>query len=240
MRPLVPLDADCLFAAIDSDAPKHLHLRWPGNPGRLPMIRRLATAEWCGVLGAPTVSHFEQIKSSLQTDAAHWSFTPMIGELMDDLEQQALRTPSLSAALTASMYRLDWSLGLRHQSIVMSRLWANEPYLSFVHHLIANADSFASIYNTALGEFREAHGIDNPGRPMPDLQSPKAVARFRSGSTISAATFAIRATVHGRPGQWRLEVEGDAFNISADLDLATSAGGLQQFSRRHNRRLATL
>jgi hypothetical protein len=232
------VDADCLFAAIDSDAPKHLQLRWPGRSRPITDDPRLASAEWSGVLAAPTVSHIEQIKSSFQADAAHWSFTPMIDDVLDDLEQQALRTPSLSAALTASMYRLDWSLGLRHQSIVMSRLWTNEPYLSFVHHLLANADSFASIYNTALGEYRDAHAIDNPGRPMPDLQISQGSCEVPFWLDDLGGNVRDRATVHGRPGQWRLEVEGDAFNISADLDLAASAVRLQQFLQRHNRRLA--
>ena len=170
-----------------------------GNPCRLPTIRILPAPEWCGLLAAPTASHIEQIKSSLQTSAADWSFTPVIGEVLDDLEQQALRTPSLSAALTASMYRLDWSLGLRHQSILTSRLWTNEPYLAFVHHLLANADSFASIYNDALGEYRQAHGIDNPGRPMPDLQISEANCEVPFWLDDLAGNIRHRATVQATP-----------------------------------------
>jgi hypothetical protein len=232
------VDADCLFAAVDSDAPKHLQLRWPGKSRPITDDARLASAPWCGLLTAPTASHIEQIKSSLQTAAADWSFIPMIGELLDDLEQQALRTPSLSSALTASMYRLDWSLGLRHQSILTSRLWNNEPYLAFVHHLLVNADSFASVYNSVLGEYRDAHGIDNPGRPMPDLQISEANCEVPFWLDDLGGNIRHRATVHGRSGQWRLEAEGDAFNISLDPDLAASAGRLQQFLRQHNLRLA--
>ena len=51
---------------------------------------------------------------------------------------------------------------------------------------------------TRLGEYRRAHGIDNPGRPMPDLCTiSETIARFHSGSTILAATFA-----EPRDGSW--------------------------------------
>ena len=232
------VDADCLFAAVDSDAPKHLQLRWPGKSQPITDDRRLANAPWCGLLDSPTLAHLQRLKSSLQSSSADWSFTPLIGELLNDLEQQALRTPSLSAALTASMYRLDWSLGLRHQSILTSRLWNNEPYLSFVHHLLANAESFASIYNEALKEYRDAHGIDNPGRPMPDLNISETSCEVPFWLDDLGANVRHRATVHGRAGQWRLEVPEDAFNISSDPDLIAAAGRLQQFLRRHNLRLA--
>jgi hypothetical protein len=232
------IDADCIFAAVDSDAPKHLQLRWPGKSRPITDDPRLASAQWCGMLDSPTVSHLQQLKSSLQADADKWSFTPLIGELLDDLEHQASKTPSLSAALTASMYRMDWSLGLRHQSIVTSRLWNNEPYLSFVHHLLSNGDSFAFIYNSALGEYRQAHGIDNPGRPMPDLQISENSCEVPFWLDDLGNNIRHRATVRGRAGQWRLEVQGDAFNISPNPDLAASAQQLQQFLRRHNLRLA--
>ena len=232
-----PLDADCLFAAIDTDAPKHLQLRWPGKSRAITDDARLASAEWCGLLEAPSAEYVRQLKSGLETDAEQWSFTPMAGEWLNDLAQ-AMRGSSLSAALTASMYRLDWSVGLRHQSIVMSRLWMNEPYLTFVHHLLCRANSFAAIYNQALAEYRQAHDINNPGRPMPDLAMSDGNCEVPFWLDDLQGNFRTRATVRGRAGQWRLEAGGDAFNISCDSDETAAARRLQEFLKQHHLRLS--
>jgi hypothetical protein len=232
------IDADCLFAAVDGDAPKHLHLRWPGKSRPITDDPRLASAEWCGLLSAPSPAHLQHLKSSFDADAAGWSFTPLIDEFFDDLQQQPSPATSLSAALTAAMYRLDWSLGLGHQSIVTSRLWTNEPYLAFAHHLLASADSFAAIYNEALAEYRQAHGIDNPGRPMPDLHLADDACEVPFWLDDLSIGVRTRATVHGRPGDWRLQTAGDHLTISAEKDFTTAAADLKQFLQQHHLRLA--
>jgi len=232
------IDADCLFAAVDSDAPKHLQLRWPGKSRPISDDARLASAQWCGLLSAPSADHLKHLKSAFDADAAGWSFTPLIDEFFDDLQQQTSPAPSLSAALTAAMYRLDWSLGLGHQSIVTSRLWTNEPYLAFAHHLLANADSFGSIYNQALAEYRLAHGIDNPGRPMPDLHVADDSCEVPFWLDDLTSGIRTRATVHGRAGDWRLQTAGDALRISAEKDFTAAAAELKQFLQQHHLRLA--
>jgi hypothetical protein len=231
------LDADCLFAAVDSDAPKHLQLRWPGKSRPVTDDSRLTSAAWCGLLNAPSLSHVQELKLSLQSDAENWSFEPLVGEFLDDLEQQAGRNPTLSAALTASMYRLDWNLGLRHQSILTSRLWGHEPYLAFAHHLLVNADSFAEIYNGALAEYRAAHGIDNPGRPMPDLVISENSCEVPFWLDDLSRGVRGRATVLGRASHWRLESNGNAISFSPKDDLLAGAGKLEQFLKANNLRL---
>jgi len=231
------LDADSFFAAVDSDAPKHLQLRWPDHSLPITDDPRLAAAQWCGLLDAPSASHVDRLKSALQTSAERWSFAPMAMEFLDDLHQQSSRKPALSAAITAAMYRLDWGLGLRHQSIVTSRLWMNEPYLAFVQHLLARADSFASVYNQALAEFRDAHGIDNPGRPMPDLHVSPDQCEAPFWLDDLARQTRIRACVQRQADQWRLTVDGDAFPLSHQAD-SPAAERLQEFLHQHHVRLS--
>ncbi|MGD0139294.1 MAG: hypothetical protein ABSD28_10480 [Tepidisphaeraceae bacterium] len=231
------LDADSFFAAVDSDAPKHLQLRWPENSLPITDDPRLTDAQWCGLLDAPSAPHVDRLKSALQNSAEQWSFAPMAMEFLDDLGQQSSRMPALSAALTTAMYRLDWSLGLRHQSIVTSRLWMNQPYLAFVHHLLANAESFAHVYNQALAEFRDAHGIDNPGRPMPDLHVSPDQCEAPFWLDDLAAQTRIRACVQRQADQWRLTVDGDAFPLSHQAD-SPAAERLQEFLHQHHVRLS--
>lgn len=232
-----PLDGDCLFAAVDSDAPKHLQFRWPGNSMPITDDSRVASAEWCGLLRAPSADHVERLKSAFRAASEGWAFASLAGDFLDDLSEQSSRKPDLPAALTAAMYRLDWNLGLRHQSIVTSGLWSNEPYLAFVCQILGNADSFAEAYNNALAEYRQAHGIDNPGRPMPDLCRAEGKCEVPFWLDDLAAQTRARACVQRDEGGWRIAVGGDALTISAKYDSA-SAGGLRAFLQQHNLRLS--
>src|SRR6202035_5285677 len=97
--------------------------------------------------------------------------------------------------------RLEWELGLRHHMMLVSPLWLSEPYLVFVHHLLARPDSFAVAYNSSLGEYRRAQGIRTPSRPMPDLQiGPDEIETPFWLDSLSAGTrerpAAIRAAPH--------------------------------------------
>ncbi len=176
---------------------------------------RIAAAPWCGVLDAPSRGHVEELKSALSASAAGWSFTPLVFDLLDDLAEQSPPTRGLSTALTAAMYRLDWELGLRHQSLLASRLWMSEPYLMLAHHLLANADRFAGAYNRALKEYRSAHGIDNPGRPMPDLQVADDRCEAPFWLDDQKRPSRRRAAVQRAGSGWRLVIDADSFELEA-------------------------
>jgi hypothetical protein len=232
-----PLDADCLFAAVDTDAPKHLQFRWPGHSMPITDDPRLAGAEWCGLLEGPSTEHIERIRNAFRATAGRWPFPSMAGDFLDDLAEQTSRKSTLSADLTSAMYRLDWNLGLRHQSIVVSGLWSNEPYLAFVCHLLGNADSFAEAYNRALDEYRLAHGIDNPGRPMPDLCWKEGKCEVPFWLDDLAGQKRSRACVQEDGQDWRLNAGGDSIAFSSEYDSA-AAGRLHEFLQRHNLRLS--
>ncbi len=208
------LDADCLFAAVDSDAPKHLQLRWPGESRPITDDPRITDAPWCGMLNAPSPEYVKELQSGLSAAAASWSFTPMIFDLLSDLGDLSPGTQALSTALTAAMYRLDWELGLRHQSILVSRLWMSEPYLTLAHHLLANAGDLAAAYNGALKEYREAHGIDDPGRPMPDLQVSDARCEAPFWLDDQKSQSRQRASVKRADTGWMLVIDGDSFELA--------------------------
>src|SRR5262249_37432322 len=67
------------------------------------------------------------------------------------------------------IHELDWSLGLRYHAMLASPIWASDPFLVFAYDMIANADSVASHYNTALDAYRKSSGMTSRMRPMPDL-----------------------------------------------------------------------
>src|SRR5207248_2802191 len=76
---------------------------------------------------------------------------------------------SLVGALTSAIHELDWTLGLRHDQLLVSLMCGCEPWLVFAHHLLARPEQLAGHYNGALAEYRAEQRIASPGRPMPDL-----------------------------------------------------------------------
>jgi hypothetical protein len=230
------MDADCLFAAVDSDAPKHLQLRWPGYSQPITDDPRITDAAWCGMLDAPSAEYVEEMKTAMSASAAGWSFTPMIFDLLGDLSGLSPGKQALSTALTAAMYRLDWELGLRHQSILVSRLWTSDSYLTLAHHLLASAGELASAYNGALKEYREAHGIDDPGRPMPDLQVAGERCEVPFWLDDQKSQTRQRAAVKRAGNGWALVIDGDAFELSRGKQAAATA--LREFLNHHNTRLS--
>ena len=156
--------------AVDTDAPKHLHLRWPGGSMPITDDERLNTAAWSGLLHSPTPAHVGEIEVALQEARDSWDFEPMAGGFLASLKLLALQHLPLPAGLTGAVQQLDLSLGLRQQALLLSPVWTCEPYLVFVHHLLARPGPFAAEYNTALAGYRKEQGITSQGRPMPDLE----------------------------------------------------------------------
>ena len=70
------LDADCLFAAIDSDAPKHLQFRWPGKSRPITDDPAWPAPNGAGCSAPRRERMWSRLKSAFESHAEHWSFTP--------------------------------------------------------------------------------------------------------------------------------------------------------------------
>jgi hypothetical protein len=156
--------------AVDTDAPKHLSLRWPGASMPITQDPKLLTAPWSGLLAAPSPAHVDGVAAALHSAEQGWNFSPLVELFLSSLRSQAEQNPSLATGLTSAIQHLDQTLNIHHQSHLMSEVWASDPYLIVAHHLLANASRFAHIYNSALGDYRREQHITSPGRPMPDLE----------------------------------------------------------------------
>src|SRR5258707_3733375 len=100
--------------AVDTDAPKHLHVRWPGGSRPIRDDDRLATAPWTELLAPPTPRHLSEVARDVGEAAAEWSFRPIVGPFLDTLRRHSLESVNLPSALTNSIHALDWELGLRN------------------------------------------------------------------------------------------------------------------------------
>lgn len=212
---------------VDSDAPKHLHLRWPGEAWPITDDPRLASAAWAASLAAPTPAHLRRISEAFDSASRDSTFRPLVPMFLSGLRRLTLETPELTPALTNAVHEIEWQLGLRHHALLASPIWQSQAYLAFAHHILASAASFARAYNAALAQYRDANGIRNAGRPWPDLRvtadecevpfwfdSVERNARSRGSVVRQGSHFAMRTadgdiiafepTVDGRAAPERL------------------------------------
>lgn len=227
------------YLAVDTDAPKHLSLRWPGGAAPVTDDANLAGAQWCGQLAAPTPAHLAMLLDRFSTDSANWSFEPMLPEVLASLQRLSLEEPNLSTALVNAMHELDWSLGLRHHAMLASPVWASPAFLVFAHHLLARAEEFAARYNGALADYRRQSGTKSTMRPMPDLfvgsQSTEAPFWLDDLSTGRRS----RPSVFPTPAGFMLElVNGSEFVLDRSADAFDGAGALSKWLVANNHRLA--
>jgi hypothetical protein len=159
-----------LHVAVDTDAPKHLALRWPGAAMPITDDSRINTAAWSGLLKSPSQAHLARMKNEMNHARTSWTFQPMIPQFLDSLQTSAARETSLPAAMTSAMQSLDRSFGIDYQSVQASTVWSTRVFLGFVYECLCRADVFANHYNAALRDYRIEQHISSPMRPMPDLQ----------------------------------------------------------------------
>jgi len=225
--------------AVDTDSPKHLHVRWPGGSMPISDDPRLSSAAWTGLLDGPTPAHVDELDAAFKEARLGWDFEPVIEGFFEQLKRLAIEQPPLASGLTNAIHQLDWHLGLRHHALLMAPVWSCEPYLVFAHHLLARAGDFAVDYNAALAAYRLDEGITSPGRPMPDLLVGPDEVEAPFWLDDLAGDERQRLTLRRSGNRWSLAAPGDeAFAFDPAEDGYAAAKRLGGFLRRHQFRLA--
>lgn len=233
------LDGRAFHFAVDTDEPKHLPLRWPGGSIPLSDDPSASRAEWSGLLPPPTPAHLTEAERAFERASASWSFQPLVPEFLRSLRPQSLSTATLSSAITDAIHQLDWSLGLRYDAMLVSPFCLSEPYLLFVHHVLARAREFASDYNAALEQFQRENKIRTPGRPMPNLKvsAESCEVPFWLDSLTDGTRSRARVVRFG--DQWSIRIEGrEEFRFDQVADGWEAAGKLASWLRRGGLRLS--
>ncbi len=233
------LGGEAYHLAVDTDAPKHLVLRWPGGSEPLTDDPAVLTAEWSALVAAPTPAHLQSLAQKFDEAAKRWSFRPLVDTFLASMRRLSLESLNLPTALTNSLHELDWSLGLRHHALTISPLCGSEPYLAFVHHVMARADEFAAHYNAALQDYRIRRGIRTPGRPMPDMKCSADSCEVPFWLDSLSEGSRGRATVRRTGSQWALRAGDDEkFVFDPAAEGWSAAAELLQWLRSRSYRLA--
>jgi hypothetical protein len=225
--------------AVDTDGPKHLHLRWPGGSREITDDPAIAGAPWSALLRCPTPGYLQELRADFDHEAMTWEFAPCIDPFFDSLGKAAIESTSLSQALTVAVHQVDRSLGLRYRALTMSDLWLSEPYLCYVHHLLRSADDFAATYNRALAAYRASHGLKTSVRPMPDLRVSSQFFEIPFWLDDLAGQSRDRAKLEISGGHYQLRLgNGAVFEIDGKRTGWQAAAELADWCRQHQVRLA--
>jgi hypothetical protein len=224
--------------AVDTDQPKHLSVRWPGNSLSITDDPAVSSADWSGLLTAPSPAHLDEIQNQLDSAAAGWNFKPMMGDVLGSLRRSSLDDPNLSSAITSAQHELDWSLGLKHHAMLVSPMLFSQTYLVFVHHVLSRASQFAADYNAALADYRQEAGITSAMRPMPDLKASDTTIEVPFWLDHLADGTRTRAEVSRSADQWILAANGSEFVLRPDADGKTAAADFERWLRINQLRLS--
>jgi hypothetical protein len=127
---------------------------------------------------------------------------------------------------------------LRYDAMVVSPVCQSEPYLLFVHHVLARAGEFAAHYNDALARYRRKNKIKDPGRPMPDLKVSGEACEVPFWLDSVTDGTRSRASVVPVEGLWGLRVAEEVFRFDATADGWEAAGALMKWLRGRGLRLS--
>jgi hypothetical protein len=228
------LSASSAHFAIDTDAPKHLILRWIGGSAPITDDPHLSDAHLTALLNAPTPAHVDSILAAIPRDA------DLTREFLLSLRRLALEAPKLAPTLTNAIHELDWSLGLRHHVYLASPIWTSEPFLILAHHLIARACSFARSYNAALAAYRREKRVRTPTRPMPDLTCTDDAVELPFWLDNLATGARTRPSAFARDGGgFVISVpSGEEFDFDPNADAHEAAMRLATWLRQNHLRLS--
>jgi hypothetical protein len=225
--------------AVDTDGPKHLHLRWPGESWPITDDPRLVGADWAGLLQSPTPGHVQAMTTAFEAASRAWKFHSLLPEFLAALRRLTLESAQLTAAVTNAVHEVEWQLGLRHHALLASPIWQSPAYLAFAHHILANADSFANAYNAALHEYRRGNGVGNPGRPWPDLRVAPDEIEVPFWIDSLQAEARTRGSVMRRDGRFAIRAGGgDIFTLDPAAEGIAAADRLARFLSDHAIRLS--
>jgi hypothetical protein len=235
----VKIGGSAAHFAVDTDAPKHLHVRWIGASEPVTDDPDLTQAHWTGALDAPSPAHLEHLQRRLNESRFH--ARPAAHDFLTSLRRLAIEQPKLAPALTNAMHELDWSLNLRHHAMLASPIWHAEPFLVFAHHLIARAGQFAATYNAALADYRRERKVRSATRPMPDLATTSQPAAAEIPFWLDQLDTGDRGRLSAlaRDGGYLLSApNGDALSFRPEAQGWEAAAQLGLWLRRNQLRLS--
>ncbi len=94
---------------------------------------------------------------------------PLVRELWPFAQAAAVRCENVACALAQARHALEGTLGLRTLEVPISVVCRSESFAAFTLSILNHLVRFRSIYNDAVIQYRQAHGIRSNAHPVPEL-----------------------------------------------------------------------
>ncbi len=82
---------------------------------------------------------------------------------------------NLGLSIAQARHRLEMSWGNQSLNLPQSQICQTNSFRQFAVHLLANAETFRSAYNSTLSEYRAAHRLRNHAQPTPNLSKAEGL-----------------------------------------------------------------
>ncbi|MEM1060854.1 MAG: hypothetical protein AAGJ97_00860 [Planctomycetota bacterium] len=117
-------------------------------------------------------------------------------------------TPRLDEATTGVRVAVEKSWGVDVPQVRLSELESTPTFDRLLAHCVVNRQRFATDYNAALRDHRQAHGLKRPGRPVPDLRAEEPTLELPFWVWRAGSPFRKRLEVTEAPGGVFLSSDG--------------------------------
>ncbi|MCR4413096.1 MAG: hypothetical protein NUV77_11810 [Thermoguttaceae bacterium] len=94
---------------------------------------------------------------------------PLVREFWSLATARLAQTDNLGQCLAESRHQWEQGWGLATLEVPQSRVCQLPSFARFAAYLLAEAPRFVPVYNEAVREYRELHGIRSTAHPVPDL-----------------------------------------------------------------------
>lgn len=230
-----------IHLAVDTDAPKHLVLRWPTPEGSrsIGIVDDPAAknAPWAGLIDSPTPAHLAHIAEVFAADRSSMNFEPLLEVILDSIRRfvlEGIEGTQLTNSLANACHELDWSLGLDYTLLTLSPLLTSDAWLTFVVHVLREHARLAGDYNAALADYRREHQINSTSRPVPDLHIDSNHVEVPLWLDDLGARTRARAAIELDAGRAVVRAGEASLEVSSQL----SADSLRRFLTQHHLRFA--
>lgn len=134
------------------------------------------------------------------------------------------RERPIGLCLAQARHELERSWGLRTLETPLSAWCETWPFRWFAAHLLAQLPRFRQVYNQALAEYRQVHGIRSRSHPVPELEAEGEW--LEAPLWIWSAAEPRRRRLFARQVAGRVELtDRQGRRLSLDLDAERTAEG---------------
>ena len=198
---------------VDNDVPKNAFIRVPYREGDLLKAAPIEFDAWAGEIPYEDWTIRDEDRFASFADRVLERLEgaiddPLIRDYWPKTLDAASRTDRIGLRFSVARRAVEASWGVHNLEVPLSAVCETEAFAWFVCHLLAQLPRYQKIHNTALLEYRAAHGIRSRHHPVPALE--------RNGDWLEAPFWIWRANAPRRRPLLARQITSNRMQIRID------------------------